>query len=277
MESVQRMAEINRLSLNQMSVSGWSVPQAVEGCARHGISNIALWRHKIAEAGLDACVRSVNDAGLHVSSVCRGGMFPSPTAEGRRKNLEDNYRAVDEAAALQADSLVLVVGGCGADVNLADARTMVADGVTALVPYARERGVQLGLEPLHPMYTAERSVIVTIGHALELASAFTPREVGLILDVFHIWWDPQVFPLIAQCKGRIYGFHVNDWLFPLPDLLLGRGMMGDGVIDNHMLRLAVDQAGYEGPIEVEIFNQAIWDRDPDDVLRHMVERFTKFV
>ncbi len=271
------MAEINRLSLNQMSVSGWSVSQAVEGCVRHGIPTIALWRHKIAEAGLDACVRSVSDAGLHVSSVCRGGMFPSPTPEGRRKNLEDNFRAVDEAAALQADSLVLVVGGCGADVTLADARTMVSEGVAALVPYARERDVKLGLEPLHPMYAAERSVIVTIGQALELSSAFAPREVGLILDVFHIWWDPQVLPLIAQCKGRIYGFHVNDWLFPLPDLLLGRGMMGDGVIDNHMLRLAVDQAGYNGPIEVEIFNQAIWDRDPDDVLRQMVERFTNLV
>jgi sugar phosphate isomerase/epimerase len=271
------MAEISSLSLNQITVSSWSVSQAVEGCVRHGISSIALWRHKIEEAGLASCVREVRDAGLHVSSICRGGMFPSPTSEGRQKNLEDNYRAVDEAAALEADSLVMVVGGGGKDVTLADARSMIADGVAALVPYARERGVKLGLEPLHPMYAADRSALVTIEQALELAWAFEPQEVGLVLDVFHIWWDPQVLPLIAQCRGRIYGFHVNDWLVPLPDVLLGRGMMGDGVIDNHMLRVAVEEAGYHGPIEVEIFNRIIWDRDPDEVLHQIVERFTALV
>jgi sugar phosphate isomerase/epimerase len=270
------MAEITRLSLNQITISSWSVSQAVEGCVRHGIPSIALWRHKIEEAGLASCVCNVKDAGLHVSSVCRGGMFPGPTAAGRQKSLEDNFRAVDEAAALRADSLVLVVGG-GAEVGLVEARKMVADGVAALVPYAREHGVKLALEPLHPMYAAERSVLNTIGQALELASAFAAHEVGLVLDVFHIWWDPQVLPLIAQCRGRIYGFHVNDWLVPLPDLLLGRGMMGDGVIDNRMLRHAVDEAGYLGPIEVEIFNRAIWDSDPDQVLKQMVERFVAFV
>jgi sugar phosphate isomerase/epimerase len=270
------MAEITRLSFNQITVSNWSVSQAVDGCVRHGIPSIALWRHKIEEAGLASCVRLVNDAGLHVSSVCRGGMFPSPTEAGRQKNLEDNYRAVGEAAALHADSLVLVVGG-GAEVGLGDARKMVAEGLAALVPYARQHGVKLGLEPLHPMYAAERSVLVTIGQALALASAYAPQEVGLVLDVFHIWWDPLVLSLIEQARGRIYGFHVNDWLVPLPDLLLGRGMMGDGVIDNRMLRQAVDQAGYDGPIEVEIFNRVIWDTDPDQVLQQMIERFIAFV
>jgi sugar phosphate isomerase/epimerase len=270
------MADISRLSLNQITTANWSVAQAVEGCVRHGIPSIALWRHKIEEAGLAACVRHVQDAGLHVSSVCRGGMFPSPTAAGRQKNLEDNQRAVEEAAALHADSLVLVVGG-GAQVGLVEARKMVADGVAALAPYARRHGVKLALEPLHPRYAADRSVLVTIGQALELASAFTPEEVGLVLDVFHIWWDPEVLPMIAEARGRILGFHVNDWLVPLPDVLLGRGMMGDGVIDNRMLRLAVDEAGYTGPIEVEIFNRTIWDTDPDQVLAQMVERFAAFV
>jgi sugar phosphate isomerase/epimerase len=270
------MAEISRLSLNQITLANWSVSHAVEACVRHGIPSIALWRHKIEEAGLPACVRSVKDAGLHVSSVCRGGMFPSPTAAGRQENLEDNYRAVEEARALEADCLVLVVGGA-AEVGLVEARQMVADGLAALVPYARQHGVRLALEPLHPMYAAERSVLVTIAQALELASAFAPQEVGLVLDVFHIWWDPQVLPMIAQSRGRIFGFHVNDWLVPLPDLLLGRGMMGDGIIDNRMLRQAVDQAGYNGPIEVEIFNRVIWDTDPDEVLQQMIARFIAFV
>src|ERR1700735_1810358 len=158
------MAEITRLSFNQITVSNWSVSQAVDGCVRHGIPSIALWRHKIEEAGLASCVRLVQDAGLHVSSVCRGGMFPSPTQAGRQKSLEDNYRAVEEAAALQADSLVLVVGA-SPEVGLADARKMVEDGLAALVPYARQHRVKLGLEPLHPMYAADRSVLVTIGQA----------------------------------------------------------------------------------------------------------------
>jgi sugar phosphate isomerase/epimerase len=270
------MADKARFSLNQITTNRWTVAEAAEGCVRHGVRSIALWRHKIAETGLPACVRTVRDAGLHVSSVCRGGMFPAQTADERAKKIEDNFRAVDEAAALGADSLVMVVGGC-AGIGLKDARMMVADGIAALVPYARERGVRIGLEPLHPMYAAERSVLVTIGQALELAEEYSMREVGLILDTFHIWWDPHVEKLIEQAAGRISGFHVSDWLVPLPDVLMGRGMMGDGVIDNRKLRGLVEKAGYDGPIEVEIFNQAIWDADPDIVLGQIVERFEKFV
>lgn len=270
------MAEKTRLSLNQITVNRLSVAQAVDGCARHGIGSIALWRHKIVEAGLASCVRVVKDAGLRVSSVCRGGMFPAPTGEERKKNIEDNIRAVDEAAELQADSLVMVVGGC-AGIGLDDARKMVIDGVAALVPYARERGVRIGLEPLHPMYAAERSVLVTIDQALQMARPYDVREVGVILDTFHIWWDPRVEELIAQAAGRIYGFHVSDWLVPLPDVLMGRGLMGDGAVDNRKLRRLVEKAGYTGPIEVEIFNQMLWDSDPETVLTQVIERFEEFV
>ncbi len=270
------MADKSRLSLNQITTSSWSVGEAVEACAHHGVPAIALWRHKIQEAGLDACLRNVNDAQLHVSSVCRGGMFPAPTEAERKKNIEDNFRAADEAAALHADSLVMVVGGC-AGIGIESARQMVADGLAALAPYARQLGVRIGLEPLHPMYAADRSVLSTIGQALLLASPYGTHEVGVILDTFHIWWDPQVAELIAQSAGRIYGFHVSDWLVPLPDVLLGRGLMGDGVIDNRGLRLLVEKAGYTGPIEVEIFNQAIWDSDPNEVLKHVIDRFEKFV
>jgi sugar phosphate isomerase/epimerase len=270
------MADKARLSLNQITTSSWSVSEAVEACACQGVSSIALWRHKIHEAGLDACVRKVKDAQLHVSSVCRGGMFPAPTEAERKKNIEDNFRAADEAAALHADSLVMVVGGC-AGVGIEEARQMVSDGLAALVPYAGQLGVRIGLEPLHPMYAADRSVLSTIGQALQLASPYGAHEVGVILDTFHIWWDPQVAELIAQSAGRIYGFHVSDWLVPLPDVLLGRGLMGDGVIDNKGLRVLVEKAGYSGPIEVEIFNRKLWDSDPNEVLAQVIERFEKFV
>lgn len=270
------MADIQRLSLNQATTQNWSIQQAVEGCLRHGIPSVALWRHKIAETGLTQSVRLVRNAGLHVSSVCRGGMFPASTAQLRQERIEDNLRAIDEAADLLADSLVFVVGAAPG-IPLADARRMVEDGIASIVPYARQRKVRIGLEPLHPMYAADRCVLNTIDQALNLAAPYSPAEVGIILDTFHIWWDPTVFEQIARCQGRIFGFHVCDWLVPLPDILLGRGIMGDGIIDNHALRLAVEANGYHGPIEVEIFNQQLWDTPGDEVLAKVVERFTTIV
>lgn len=270
------MADLQRLSLNQATTQNWSIKEAVEGCVRHGILSISLWRHKIHETGLRESARLVRDAGLHVSSICRGGMFPSASAAVRQEKIQDNFRAVDEAVELKADSLVLVVGA-SIDVPLRDARRMVEDGLATLAPYARKCGVRLGLEPLHPMYAADRCVLNTIDQALEMASPYNSEEVGVILDTFHIWWAPDVFQQIERAKGRIYGFHVSDWLVPLPDILLGRGVMGDGVIDNRTLREAVDRAGYTGAIEVEIFNQAIWDTPGDEVLAKVVDRFITLV
>ena len=270
------MADLARLSLNQATVQNWNVGQVVDGCVRHGIGSVSLWRHKIAETGLAECARLVQGAGLHVSSVCRGGMFVAPTAEERRERIADNFRAVEEAAALKADSLVIVVGA-SPQVPIADARTMVADGLAELVPYARNLGVRIGLEPLHPMYAGDRSVLNTIDQALAMAAPFAAEEVGVVLDTFHFWWDPRAYPQIESAAGRIFGFHVCDWLTPMPDMLLGRGIMGDGCIDNHGFRNAVEAAGYHGPIEVEVFNQTIWDTDGDEVLAKVVQRFTELV
>lgn len=270
------MAHPSRLSLNQITTPRWSIEEAAEACARRGIPSIGLWRHKIAEFGLNESVRAVRDSGLHVSSVCRGGMFPAASAEERRKRIEDNFRAVDESAALKADVLVMVVGGAS-PVGIEAARPMVRDGIAELVPYAKSAGVKLGLEPLHPMFAADRSVLNTIAEGLAIAQQYAPDEVGLVLDVFHIWWDSCVMQQISASAGRICGFHVSDWLVPLPDVLLGRGMMGDGVIDIRGLRDAVDHAGYVGSIEVEILNQAIWDEAPDSVLDRVVETFERFV
>ena len=270
------MADLSRLSLNQITTPQWSVKEAAEACVRRGIPSIALWRHKIEEQGLSECVRAVHDAGLHVSSVCRGGMFPAASVEERRKRIEDNFRAVDEAAALKADSLVMVVGGAS-PVGIEAARQMVRDGIAELVPYAQSAGVMVGLEPLHPMFAGDRSVLNTITEGLSIAQQYAQDNVGLVLDVFHIWWDPQVKQQIAEAGNRICGFHVSDWLVPLPDVLLGRGMMGDGVIDLCGLRNAAENAGYRGPIEVEILNQTIWEQDSDSVLDRVAETFQRFV
>lgn len=262
----------SRLSLNQKTTNNWSVKQAVEGCARAGVPYIGLWRDKVSETGLARSARIVRDAGVAVSSLCRGGMFPAATAAGRRTSLDDNRRAVEEAATLGTDVLVLVCGP-PLDLNLDAARAMVEEGIHQLAPYAAQAGVRLGIEPFHPMLMTERSVVVTLAQALDIAVRFEPTRVGVIVDVYHVWWDPDIYRQISHASGRIFGFHVNDWLSPRPDLLLSRGMMGDGPIEIRRLRQAVDEAGYSGPIEVEIFNQNIWNTSGDETLATMIERY----
>jgi len=269
---MERFTDLSRLSLNQATTQPSSLREAVEGCARAGIPAIGVWRDKLAEIGLPRAARLVRDADLHVSSVCRGGMFPAATAAERQARIEENRRAVDEAAALGADTLVLVCGPAP-DKDIAAARVMVREGIAALLPYARERGVKLGIEPLHPMFAGDRSVIVTLAEANTLVEVFASPFLGVVADVYHIWWDPDLYAQIERAKGHILGFHVNDWLVPLPDPLQGRGMMGDGVIELRRIRTAVDAAGYTGPIEVEIFNQALWAMPSDAVLALMCERF----
>jgi len=266
------LRDFSRLSLNTKTVERWSIEQAVNGCAAHGIPYIALWRDRVAETGLARSAALVSEASLKVSSLCRGGFFPAATKTDRAERIDDNRRAVDEAAELGAEVLILVCGPAP-DRDIDGARAMVADGVAEIAPYARERGVRLGIEPLHPMFAGDRSVIVTLAEALNLAQRFPSEQVGVVVDAYHVWWDPDLYPQIARAGARIAGFHVNDWLVPLPDPLLGRGMMGDGVIELRKLRTAVELAGYSGPIEVEIFNRALWDMPGDDLIALTKRRF----
>ena len=264
-----------RLSLNQMTTRRWSVRQAVEGCARAGIPAIGLWREHVAEAGLEASARLVADAGLRVSSLCRGGFLTS----GDARALDDNRRAIDEAATLGAACLVMVVGGLpDGSRDLGAARERVASAVAELAPEAGRAGVRLALEPLHPMYCADRAVLSTLAQALDLAERSPVEHVGVVVDTFHVWWDPEILRQIARAGERIASFQVCDWVTPLPaDVLLGRGMMGDGHIDFAPLRTAVDGAGYDGDIEVEIFNAEVWAAEPAEVLATMVRRYVERV
>ena len=273
---MQPLTDLARLSLNQATTQRWSLREAVEGCARAGIPWISVWRDKLAELGPEQAARLIRHAGLRVSSLCRGGFFPAATAAERQARIDDNRRAVEEAAALAADVLVLVCGPAP-DKDIAAARTMVREGIAALLPYAQERGVKLGIEPLHPMFAGDRSVIVTLAEANALIEKFASPFLGVVADVYHIWWDPDLYAQIARARGHILGFHVNDWLVPLPDPLLGRGMMGDGVIELRRIRAAVEAAGYDGPIEVEIFNRELWDMPGDELLALMRERYLAYV
>jgi sugar phosphate isomerase/epimerase len=267
-----------KLSLNQMTTKSWSVREAIDGCVRAGIPAIGLWRGPVAEIGVAAAARAVADAGLRVSSLCRGG-FLTASGDAGRAAVDDNRRAIDEAAALSTDCLVMVVGGLpDGSRDLRGARQRMADAVAELAPYAGERGVRLALEPLHPMYCADRAVLSTLGQAIDLAERFPHPQVGVVVDTFHIWWDPDVWTQIARAGERIASFQVCDFLTPLPaDVLLGRGMMGDGHIEFAPLHRAVVEAGYTGDTEVEIFNADVWAADPDTVLATMKRRYVDLV
>jgi sugar phosphate isomerase/epimerase len=236
---------------------------------------VAPWRDQLAAAGLETSVKSIRDAGLKVSGLCRGGMFPAATPEGRRAADAENRRAVDEAVALQAECLVLVVGGLPeGSRDLQGARRMVEDGIGRLLEHSRPAGMPLAIEPLHPMYAGDRSCVNTLGQALDMAGRLGP-DVGVAIDAYHVWWDPELAAQIARAgnEGRVLAYHICDWLVPTRDLLTDRGMMGDGVIDLPGLRAMIEATGYAGFHEVEIFSaETWWQRPLDEVIATCIER-----
>lgn len=267
---------IDRLSLNQKTTEHWPLADTLEGCAAAGLEWIGLWREHVAPFGVERVAEMVRAAGLKVSTLCRGGFFPSDTERGWKANVDENLRVLDEAATLGTDTVVLVCGGiAGGDLDRS--RRQVATGIEAIVPRAQDLGVRLAIEPLHPMYCADRSVIVTLRQALDLAEEFPADVVGVTVDTFHLWWDPEVWDQLERAGSRIFSYQVCDWLDPLPDVLMGRGMMGDGVIDFRPFTDAVTAAGYAGPIEVEIFNHDVWNTPGEAVLATMIDRYRQLV
>jgi sugar phosphate isomerase/epimerase len=266
---------LQRLSFNQITADPWSLETAVDRCCRSGIPYIAVWRHKL-DGNAARASRLIRHAGLRVSSLCRGGWFSAPTAQERRNRVADNRIAIEEAALLGAPVLVIVSGPANGQ-TLADARATVLDGLLEVLPDAEKAGVVLGIEPLHPMFAAERSVVVTLKQANDIADRLQSASAGMVVDAYHVWWDPEVMNEIERARGKIVGFHVSDWPVPLPGILMGRAMMGEGVIELRQLRQAVDKNGYEGPIEVEIFNEDIWKSADDGLLKRIQRSFEEYV
>lgn len=274
-------AAATRFSLNQATIKFASLTEAVDATVAAGIPSIGLWREPVAEFGLDASAAYVRDAGLRVSSLCRGGFLTAVDAGGRAAALDENRRAIEETAVLGAPALVLVVGGLPAGSrDLIGARERVRDALGELSADARAAGIQLAIEPLHPMYVADRAVVSTLGQALDIAEQFDASDVGVVVDTFHVFWDPDVLPQIARAgaSGRISSYQVCDWNLPIAtDALLSRGYPGDGFIDFESLTRAVAAAGYEGDVECEIFRQDIWDAPYPSVVETSLSRYRELV
>lgn len=269
-----------RLSLNQATITYASLAEALQVTADAGYESIGLWREPVRDVGLDRAVELVEDSGLRVSSLCRGGFLTASGGPEREQALDDNRRAVAEAYRLGTETLVLVCGGLPeGDRDLAGARERVRDAIGALVPDAEAAGVRLAVEALHPLYAADRAVINTLGQALDIAEQFPAAAVGVVVDTYHVWWDPEVITQIARAgSARITSYQICDWITPLPaDTLLGRGVPGDGHIDFGPITKAVAATGYPGDIECEIFNADVWARPYAEVAALVAERYHQLV
>lgn len=274
---LDRDLDLTRFSINQMTVKQLSLPELTAACRELGVGNVGLWREPVQAYGVEAAAKLVRDAGLTVTTLCRGGFLTATDADERAKALADNRRAVDEAATLGTDTLVLVSGGLPpGDKDLRAARERIADALAELAPYAERHGVRLAIEPLHPMYASDRCVVSTLTQALDLAERFPAHQVGVTVDTYHVWWDDRAPEQIARAGagGRIHTFQLADWTTPLPEgVLNGRGQIGDGAIDMREWKGYVEAAGYTGPIEVELFNEELWARDGREVLAETAARF----
>lgn len=257
-------AAVRRFSFNQATAKFWPMPDLVAGALDAGIGGVGLWREQVAEYGLEKTAASVREAGLPVTSLCRGGFFHTPDW------YDENRRAIDEAATLGAPVLVLVSGGLPpGSRDLDAARRQVGESIAALVPHALAAGVRLAIEPLHPMFCSDRCVVASLGQALDLAAPFAPEAVGVVIDTYHLWWDDQVWTQLARAgrEERIACFQVADWITPLPEgVLLGRALPGEGCVQLRRFREAVDATGFSGPIEVEVFHAEVWARPGRAVL-----------
>ena len=273
------------LSINTATVRAqWKLDRIIEECALRGICAISPWRDQVAAVGLDRVAGLLRDTGIELSGYCRGGMFPASTAEGRQAAIDDNRRAIDEAKTLDAPCLVLVVGGLPGALqgrleskDIQAARADVQDGIGAILDHAKSVQMPLAIEPLHPMYAADRACINTLEHALDVCDALDPGRsgaLGVAVDAYHVWWDPKLAGQIRRAgRERLLAFHVCDWLVPTRDLLNDRGMMGDGVIDLPQMRGWVEDAGFAGYSEVEIFSsEDWWKRDGGEVLDTCIRR-----
>lgn len=271
------LSDLSRLCVHTITTKPWSLDEAVERYARTGVSGITVWRQSLAGNDVAASGRMIRERGLSIVSLCRGGFFPGTTAAERQAAIDENRHCIDEAAALGAPLIVLVCGSAAGQ-SLAESRRQIADGIAAVVPHAAAANVRLAIEPLHPMYAADRSAINTIAQAREICGQLRSPLVGVAVDVYHVWWDPNLEQEIAALgrEKSLFAYHICDWKTPIADVLNDRGLMGEGHVPLREIRSWVEAAGFNGFNEVEIFSERYWAMDQAQFLDKIVEAYRTY-
>ncbi len=269
---LEPLTDFSRLCIHTITTKPWPLGECLANYRKAGVPGVTVWRQWLEPQGLDESARMLRDSGLRVTSLCRGGFFPALTEDGRSKALDDNRRAIAEAHAIGAPLIVLV---CGAvpGIPLSEARKQIAEGIAAVLPDARAAGVKLSIEPLHPMFSDARSAVNSLTDANDMVEELDDDHVGVTVDVYHVWWDARLEYEIARAGRKILSFHVCDWRTPTRDLLNDRGLMGEGCIDIRGIRGWVEQAGFTGDIEVEIFSDAWWATDQNSFVEKIKEAY----
>ncbi|HAR66217.1 MAG TPA: sugar phosphate isomerase/epimerase [Lentisphaeria bacterium] len=263
----EHITDFSRLAVHTQTNKPWSLAECLENYGTAGITAVSIWRNVIAPIGIGEAARLVKSSGLAVPALVRGGFFPAASESGRQAALDENRQIIDEAAALGAEMVVLVVGAVPG-IPLADARQQVQDGIAGVLAHAESAHVRLAIEPLHPMYAGDKSCVTTMKQANDICEALQHPLLGVAVDVYHVWWDDQAQAEIARCGANdwLFGFHICDWRIPTRDLLTDRALMGDGCIDIAEIRGWVEAAGFDGYNEVEIFSEEQWASDQVDYL-----------
>jgi sugar phosphate isomerase/epimerase len=272
--TAQPISDFSRLCVHTITTKPWAIEEAAINFSEAGIGGITVWRDTLAGRDIRQTGQLLRDHNLEIVSLCRGGFFPAPDEPGRQAALDDNRRAIDEAEALGAPLIVLVCGAVPGQ-PLAESRKQIQEGIAAVLPYAEAAGVKLGIEPLHPMYADSRSAVNTLGQANDMAEALGSPWVGVAVDVYHLWWDPALQQEIYRCGkgGNLLAFHICDWRTPTEDLLLDRGLMGEGCINLREIRGWVEETGFKGYNEVEIFSNRLWARDQHEFLADIKQAY----
>lgn len=274
--SASKIGDLSKLCIHTITTKSWSIEEAAENYSRVGVKGISVWRQYLEGRDIAQTGKMLKDHGLEVVSLVRGGFFPSTSSAKRAAAIDDNKKAVDEAAALGAPMIVLV---CGADPgqSLETSREQIQEGIENVLPYAIANNVKLAIEPLHPMYADTRSAVNTLGQANDMAEAISSDHVGVAADVYHLWWDPNLEQELLRCgrNGHLYAFHICDWMSPSTDFLNDRGLMGEGCIPVQKIRGWAEAAGFNGFNEVEIFSDRWWARDQKEFLDRIVEQYYK--
>ena len=274
--SVNKIEDLSKLCIHTITTKSWSIEEAADNYERVGVKGISVWRQYLDGRNISQTGQMLKDHDLEVVSLVRGGFFPSTSSIKRAEALDDNRKAVDEAAALGAPMIVLV---CGADPGqpLETSRAQIQEGIETVLPYAIANNVKLAIEPLHPMYADTRSAVNTLAQANDMAEAIGSDHVGVAADVYHLWWDPNLEQELLRCgrSGHLYAFHICDWMSPTLDFLNDRGLMGEGCIPIQKIRGWAEAAGFNGFNEVEIFSDRLWAGDQKEFLNRIIEQYYK--